>query len=157
MADTLYERAKEIGQSIGMNTDQAGKMKKSTWKREVKTKIKKKVQQRLTDDLKEKTKARTIQKNKWQMKGYIKNGKMTDDIKVILKIRLHIWDVKKSYSKNDTDTKCPICRKEEDTTEHGLDCEVVLKKGKHTTSSSNINQWKETLQIFRENKNKRKV
>ena len=29
----LYERAKEIGQSIGMNIDQAGKIKKSTWEK----------------------------------------------------------------------------------------------------------------------------
>ena len=44
-----------------MDIDQAEKMKKSTWKREVKTKIKEKIQQRLEDDLKEKAKARTIQ------------------------------------------------------------------------------------------------
>ena len=127
MPNTLYERAKEIGQSIGMNIDQAGKMKKSTGKREVKTKIKEKIQQRLTDDLKEKTKARTIQKDKWLKKEYIKNGN-ADDIKYILKIRLHMWGVKKNYPKNDTDTICPICRKEEDTTEHVLDYEVVLEK-----------------------------
>ena len=46
MPNTLYERAKEIGESIGMNIDQAGKMKKSTWKREVKIKIKKNIQPR---------------------------------------------------------------------------------------------------------------
>ena len=127
MPNTLYERAKEIGQSIGMNIDQAGKMKKSTGKREVKTKIKEKIQQRLTDDLKEKTKARTIPKDKWLKKEYIKNGN-AGDIKYILKIRLHMWGVKKNYPKNDTDTICPICRKEEDTTEHVLDYEVVLEK-----------------------------
>ena len=65
------------------------------------------------------------------MKEYIKNGN-TDDIKDILKIRLHIRDVRKNYPKNDTDTICPICRKEEDTTEHVIDCEVELEKGKHT-------------------------
>ena len=64
MTNTLYERAKEIGQSIGMNIDQAEKMKNSTWKKDVKTKIKEKIQQRLTYDLKEKCKARTIQKDK---------------------------------------------------------------------------------------------
>ena len=31
------------------------------------------MQQRLKDDLKEKTKARTIQKDKWLMKKYVKN------------------------------------------------------------------------------------
>ena len=46
-------------------------MKKSTWKREIKSKIKKKIQQRRSDDLKEKTKLRTIQKDKWLMKEYV--------------------------------------------------------------------------------------
>ena len=49
------------------------------------------------------------------------------------------------------------CRKEEDTTEHVLDCEVELEKGKHTIGSSNINHWKQILKIFSENKNKRKA
>ena len=156
MTNALYERAKEIGESIGMNIDQAEKMKKSTWKREVKTKIKEKIQQRLIDDLKEKCKAITIQKHKWQMKEYIKEGN-TDDIKDILNIRLHMWDIKSNYPKNDTDTICPICRKEEDTTEHALDCEVELEKGKHMIGSSNKNHWKQIIKIFRDNKNKRKA
>ena len=129
-----------------MSIDQAVEMKKSTWKREVKTKLKKKIQQRLTDDLKEKTIARTIQKDKWLMKENIKNGN-TDEIKDILKIRLHMWELRKNYPKNDTDTTCPICRNKEDTTEHVLDWEVELGKGKHTIGSSNINHWKHTKDI----------
>ena len=105
---------------------------------------------------KEKSKARTIQKDKLQMKEYIEKGN-TDDIKDILKIRLHMWDVKQNYPKNDTDTTCPICREEEDTTEHVLNCKVELEKVKHTIGSSNINHWKQILKIFRDNKNKRKV
>ena len=34
-------------------------------------------------------------------------------------------------------TISPVCRKEEDTAEHLLDCEVELEKGKHTIGSSN--------------------
>ena len=89
------------------------------------------------------------------MKEYIKNGN-TNDIKDILEIRLHKWDVRKNYQKNDTDIICPICRKE-DTTDHVPDCEVELEKGKHTVGGSNINHWKQILKIFRENKNKRKA
>ena len=96
-----------------MSIDQAVEMKKSTWKREVKTKLKKKIQQRLTDDLKEKTITRTIQR-----------------------------ELRKNYPKNDTDPTCPICRNKEDTTEHVLDWEVELGKGKHTIGSSNIKHWK---------------
>ena len=65
------------------------------------------------------------------MKEYIKNSN-TDDIKDILKIRLHIWNVKKITTQNMTDIICPICRKEEDATEHLPDFEVELEKGKHT-------------------------
>lgn len=46
MPNTLYEIAKEIGQSLVINTDQAGNMKKSTWKKEVKTRIKKNMQKK---------------------------------------------------------------------------------------------------------------
>ena len=86
---------------------------------------------------------------------YLKNGN-TVDIKDILKIRLHMWVVKKNYPKNYTCTICPIYRKEEDTTEHVLYCEVELEKGKHTIGSSKINHWRQILKIFRENKNKKK-
>ena len=37
----MFERAKEIAESIGMNIDRAGKIKKSTWKREIMTKQRK--------------------------------------------------------------------------------------------------------------------
>ena len=54
--------------------------------------------QRLTDNLKEKTKARTIQKDKWLMKEYMKNGN-AEEVKDILKIRLHMSEVRKNYPK----------------------------------------------------------
>ena len=86
----------------------------------------------------------------------MRNGN-TDDIKDTLKIRLHMWEVRKNYPKDNTDTICPICRKEEDKTEHVLDCEVELEKEKDTIGSSNIDHRKQMLEIFRENKYKRKA
>ena len=68
-----------------------------------------------------------------------------------------MWDIKKNYPKNDIDTICPIFRKEEDTKERVLDCEVELEKGKHNIGSSHISHWKQILKIFRDNKNKRKA
>ena len=62
------------GESIGINIYQFGKMKKRAWKREVKLKIKKKYNKKL----KENTETRTIQKEKWLMKKYIKNGNPYD-------------------------------------------------------------------------------
>ena len=44
------------------------------------------------------------------MKEYITNVN-TDDIKNILKIQLHTWDVKKNYPKNGKNRICPIAEK----------------------------------------------
>ena len=49
-----------------------------------------------------------------------------------------------------------FAKKEEDTKDHVLDCEVEFEKGKHTIGS-NTNHWKQILKIFRENKNRRKA
>ena len=52
--NTLYEIAKEVGESIRMNIDQAEKIKKINMEKKVKTKIKEKIQQKLIDDSKRK-------------------------------------------------------------------------------------------------------
>ena len=74
------------------------------------------------------------------MKEYIRIGNI-DDLKYLLKIIFHMWDVRNNYPKNDEETIYPICRKEEDVAEHVLDCEVAFEKGKHIIGSSNMNHW----------------
>ena len=66
-----------------------------------------------------------------------------------------MWNIKRNYPKKDTHAICPICRKEENTAEHVLDCEVKLEKGKGTIRSSNINHWKQIEKIFRKSKKKK--
>ena len=86
----------------------------------------------------------------------MKNGN-TDEIKDILKIRFHMWDVRKNYPKKWHRYNMLNLQKEKDTTEHVLDWEEELDKEKRTIGSSNINHWKQTLKIFWEKKNKRKT
>ena len=50
-----------------------------------------------------------------------------DTIKDVIKIRLHKWQVNCNYKRDNADTKCPLCKKSEDTTEHGLQCEKAKK------------------------------
>ena len=45
-----------------------------------------------------------------------------DIVKDIIKIRLHIWDLKKNYKKEEEQPLCLLCETEEDTTEHVLRC-----------------------------------
>ena len=51
----------------------------------------------------------------------------SDTIKDVIKIRLHMWQVNCNYKRDNTDTKCPLCQKSEDTTEHVLECEKAKK------------------------------
>ena len=36
----------------------------------------------------------------------------------IIRIRLHMWDLKKNYKKEEEQPLCPLCEIEEDTKEH---------------------------------------
>ena len=38
-----------------------------------------------------------------------------------------MWQVNCNHKRDNTDTKCPLCQKSEDTTEHVLECEKAKK------------------------------
>ena len=88
----------------------------------------------------------------WSKSVYITSN--SDLVKDIIKIRLHIWKLKKNYPREEEDTKCPICNQKEDTTERVLQCqtaETVYKIRDHTP-----NQWAEVVKLYRQNKELRK-
>ena len=68
-----------------------------------------------------KNKLKTIREDKWERKEYIPIFE-SDVVKDIIKIRLHMWELKKNYPREEEDMKCPICTQNEDTTEHVLEC-----------------------------------
>ena len=101
-----------------------------------------------------KTKFRTVRDDKWERKEYITTCD-SDLVKDIIKIRLHMWELKKNYQREEEDTKCPICNQKEDTTEHVLECqtaETVYKIKDNNTP----NQWAEVVKLYRQNKEQRK-
>ena len=66
-----------------------------------------------------------------------------------------MWQVSCNYKRDNTDTKCPLCKKSEDTIEHVLEC----KKDKKSTFSkqNSKREWKEKTKINRKNKKKREL
>ena len=59
-----------------------------------------------------------------------------------------------NYKRDNTDTKCPLCTKSEDTTEHVLECE---KAKKFTLSKENRKgEWVKIIKIYRKNKKKKR-
>ena len=63
----------------------------------------------------------TIENDKWGRKEYIKESN-SGKIKDIIKIRLHMWELKANYGRKGLINRCPICQSEDDTIEHVLEC-----------------------------------
>ena len=64
-----------------------------------------------------------------------------------------MWQVNCNYKRNDTGTKCPLCKKSEDTkkAESEKAEEFLLRK------ENNKREWEEMIEIYRKNKKKREV
>ena len=151
---TFYDKVRTIAEELNTKLERAVIMKKSDWKRTVKDKIQNQIQERVEKEIENKTKLRTVQEDKWERKEYITTCD-SDLVKDIIKIRLHMWELKKNYPREEEDTKCPICNQKEDTTEYVLECqrtETVYKIKDNNTP----NQWAEVVKLYRQNKKQRK-
>ena len=66
-----------------------------------------------------------------------------------------MWQVNYNYQRDNTDTKCPLCKKSEDITEHMLECE----KGKifRLSKENSKEEWEVLTEVYRRNKKKREL
>ena len=105
LKNTMYKRMKDIAKELEINIPKVGAMKISTWKRLVKYKMKNKLEERLKREMEGKAKSSTMKEYKWKMKAYILkcNG---EDVRDIMLIRLHMWQVQMNYKK---ETECVMC------------------------------------------------
>ena len=121
-------------------------MSKFKWIKQVKGKIGKSTKERTKQEMAHKTKARKIVEDQQERKKYFQECD-SDTIKDVIKIRQHLWQVNCNYKRDNTDTKCPLCKKSEDTTEHVLERE----KAKNVTLSkeNSKGKWEEITEIYR--------
>ena len=80
-------------------------MKKSEWKRTVKDKVKNQIQERVEKRMENKTKLRTVREDKQEKKLAIATCD-SDQVKGIIKIKLHMCELKKNYPREEEDMKC---------------------------------------------------
>ena len=152
--NTMISKVQQIAQEIGVKLKNVENMSKSKWKKQVKEKIGKSIEERTKQEMTNKTKARTIIEDKWERKKYLQECD-SETIKDVIKIRLHMWQVNCNYKRDNTDTKRPLCKILEDTTEHVLECE---KDKKFTLNNKNSwGEWEEITEIYRKNKKKREL
>ena len=66
-------------------------------------------------------KMRTVVKQEYGMKEYIKKGFLNEDeIREIMKLRLHMGNMRCNYKSAYENNQCQFCKLEEETTEHIL-------------------------------------
>ena len=107
--------------------------------------------------MRQKTKSRTIKDDKWERKKYIEQSKGVI-VKDVIKIRLHMWDLKKNYKKEEEEVLCPLCEADGDTTEHelkyGRDRDNRKQRKERNIKNNTEEKWEQVVQVFRENKKK---
>ena len=100
------------------------------------------------------TKCRTIENDKRRRKEYIKESN-SGTIKDIIKIRLHMLELKANYERKGLGNRCPMCQSEEDTTEHVLECNNGDKK--FNLNDERGKECGEIVEIYRKNKKNRSI
>ena len=91
--NTMISKVKQIAQKIGLKIKNVENMSTSKWKEQVKGKMGESTEERTKQEMANKTKARTIVQDKWKRKKYLQECD-SDTIKDVIKIRLHMWQVK---------------------------------------------------------------
>ena len=142
--NTFYEKVRTTAKELNIKLEQVAIMKRSEWKRTAKDKVQNQIQERVEKEMENKIKLRTVREDKWERKEYITTCD-NDLVKNIIKIRLHMWELKKNYPRVEKDTKYPICNQKEDTPENVVECQTAetLYKMRDNTP----NQWVEVVKL----------
>ena len=142
-----------IAEELNLKLEAAVTMKKSEWKRTIKEKVQNKILERVEKEMENKTKLRVVRENKCERKEYIATCD-SDLLKDIIKIRLHMWELKKNYPREKEDMKCHICNQKEDSPEHVLESQTA--ETVYRIKDNTPNQWAEVVKLYRQNKELRK-
>jgi hypothetical protein len=116
---TWYGSVKRIKAKYDIQLDEKVTLK-STWKRHVKQKIAEKEEVIIRDRCKQGTKARTIARDLYECKRYMR-GLSLADVKRIIRYRLHMSQLPANYKQNGI-SRCPLCEEGEGNTEHYFRC-----------------------------------
>ena len=113
------EKVKQLCNKYSLNIDEIHTYTKNNLKQLLKGKINTKLNVEICELSKQKTKVRFIKE--YSQKEYLKELKFKDCI-MMIKIRLNMIETKCNYKSMFTNLKCEICKSEDDTTEHLLEC-----------------------------------
>ena len=143
--DSWYNRTIEIADKLKLSLEVKG-MKKSEWKKKIKSATTKAIQDEAEKEIKTKKKLRFVRS--FEEKEYIR-GHSFEDINLLLRVRLNMIKAKGNYGDKGV---CRFCREEEETTEHLGVCDKINKEKVNAIEikSGEYENSKKVLTRFRE-------
>ena len=115
-------------------------------KNEVKEKMILKIKNRMIEEMAGRKKCQTIENDKWRRKEYVKESN-SGTIKDMIKIRLHIGELKANYGRKGLGNRCPMHQSEQDTTLNFLECNK--RDNKFNFNDERGKEWGETVKMYR--------
>ena len=139
--DTWYSQLEEKSQELGIciKKEEVIKHKKSAWKKYVKERIVSKIERELQQQYENKTKLRFLKGKKFQQEEYF-NVANAAQCKNIMEIRLNMLELKMNYKGMYDDTACTGCYKQDETTEHFLQCSKYQELTQHNTKTTKFEE-----------------
>ena len=166
--DWIYQVLGDIEDlKLNMSLEELKTIKKS----KLKSILKKAVEDKTFEDLQKTkethSKVNKIQHNKLEMQRYLKPNNLKirkEEAQTIFKLRSRVTDVKTNYKGKYDTFECDVCKVEEESQEHVLNCKEILKTRKDdekTPEYKNVFKGNTSLQLevakyFDENMRRRK-
>ena len=91
-----------MAEELNIKLEAPATIKKSQWKTRKKDKIQDQIQKRVEKEMKNKAELRAVREDKLERKEYIATCN-SDLVKNIIKIRLHMRELKKNYPREEVD------------------------------------------------------
>ena len=158
--DSFYDTVKEMASSLSINVECIDSMKKSELKKKIKTQIEKKMVDKVNSQLHMKKLRFIRRQSNFNRNEYVVEMDASSAIQV-MKTRLNMLPIYGNY-KHDLSIprSCPLCKGEDDTTEHMILCPEVENDNitpEDLTSQENTELWSQINELIKHNVEKRKV
>ena len=151
---TWVQCLQELASKYGIELKEAKQMRKEKWKKKVKQAVRNGAEIEMRKEMASMTKLRTIKDEDYTMQDYIKLLN-EQEASTIMKIRLHMVQASENFRrKSGEEEKCPLCLRENDTTEHIFECKSAqtLRKIWDTefnhVKSNEISKLKNTIKYI---------
>ena len=157
---SFYDTVKRVAKSLNINVEDIDSMTKAELKKEIKSQIERKMFEKVNDHLHMKKMRFVCQQTKFNRSKYVVDMDAKSAIQV-MKTRLNMLPIYGNF-RNDLSMSrpCPLCKLDDDTTEHMISCREVENDNiapDDLINQDNVELWEQINVVIKHNVEKRRV